>query len=211
MEQNIRLILLAIGAIIILLILYDGLRRKKRRQIVASENQLDSQNTPQQNVSQSQDVGGNASLSTKDEKVHDSSFSSFKDSIVSITIVPDEAGSFNGGELLQTLFTNDLHYGDMQLFHYYSPNPKEQNKALFSLASASKSGDFNLGTMRSSSYNGLILFMYPAEHLCPEEVFDTMVATAQKIATELHGKLISQHKQIWSDEIASQMREMLRK
>jgi FtsZ-interacting cell division protein ZipA len=65
--------------------------------------------------------------------------------------------------------------------------------------------------MRSSSYNGLILFMYPAEHLCPEEVFDTMVATAQKIATELHGKLISQHKQIWSDEIASQMREMLRK
>ena len=82
-------------------------------------------------------------------------------------------------------------------------------KPLFSVASASQSGNFDLETMRENSYHGLVVFMQPDKHLHPVEVFDAMIDVAGNLASSLDAKLLSCDQQHWSTEIAAQIRTSL--
>lgn len=199
-----RLVLLIIGAMIILWILYDGLRRsKKSRKIL--------QKTDEQFVTEDvllevdapveQDIVDHAEDSELNEEI--------VDDVIMMMIIPQPGKIFAGDVLLQALFSHDLHYGDNQIFHYYSTTSHDLEKPLFSIASASQSGDFDLEAMRESSYRGLVVFMKQASHLYPDEVFDIMVDVAGNLASSLDAKLLSGDQQPWSDEIAAEIRARL--
>lgn len=213
MEQVMRLVLLIFGAMIILWILYDGLRRQKKAkkiiqkidektvaevEDVLSENFTEDAPIEQEVVDH---TSTNAETSTIDEDI--------ADDIIMLMIVPQQGKTFAGDLLLQALFSHDLHYGDNQIFHYYSAASDNLEKPLFSVASASQSGDFDLETMRENSYRGLVVFMQPDKHIHPVEVFDAMTDVAGNLTVALDAKLLSCDQQPWSTEIANQIHASL--
>ncbi|MGD9153034.1 MAG: cell division protein ZipA C-terminal FtsZ-binding domain-containing protein [Gammaproteobacteria bacterium] len=221
MEQTIRLILLAVGAIIVLWILYDGIKRQKRLRgegnVITTddandmdESEKDSsekieyafesveENTP--NLGMVDEIEENVSDEISNDKTD------IVDDVIMLMIVPEKGQVFSGSVLLQTLFSHDLHYGGQQIFHHYSAASENLDKPLFSVASASESGKFDLNSMRENSYRGLVVFMEPAEHLHPMDVFDLMVESAHNLAADLHGKLLSGDQQPWSDQVAAEIR-----
>ncbi|MGD9108386.1 MAG: cell division protein ZipA C-terminal FtsZ-binding domain-containing protein [Gammaproteobacteria bacterium] len=220
MEQIIRLVLLTIGAIVVLWILYDGIKRQKRLrgEVHAGEDANDTdetaadshdekieyaferveENTP--NLDIVDEIKEDVSDEMSDDKAN------IVDDVIMLMIVPEKGQVFSGGVLLQTLFSHDLHFGDQQIFHYYSVDSNNLDKPLFSVTSASASGEFDLNSMRENSYRGLVAFMQPAKHLHPADVFDMMVEVAGNVAADLQGKLLSGDQQPWSDEVAAKVR-----
>jgi len=264
MEQAIRLILLAVGIIVVLWILYDGIKRQKQRRgeecaaeeavvddVVVAENIVvesvaieDSVDHVTQDVISNeacdksvdpvtqdiisneacdksvdpvtQDIISNEACDKSVDHVTQDVISNeacdkndIAGDIIMMMIVPEQGKLFSGDKLLQILFAHDLHYGDKQIFHYYSATSENLSKPLFSVASASPSGDFDLNSMRENSYRGLVVFMEPEEHLRPAVVFDMMVEIIGDLAISLHGKLLSKDQQPWSTEMAEQIRAML--
>lgn len=223
MEQTIRLVLLVIGAIIVLWILYDGIKRQKRlkAEVHTDENTNDidesapdcsdekieyafegvEDNTP------NSAVVDEIKEDTSDEISVDKN--TIVDDVIMLMIVPEKEQEFSGSVLLQTLFSHDLHYGDKHFFHHYSVASENLDKPLFSVASASETGEFDLNLMRENSYRGLVVFMEPNKHLHPADVFDLMVEVAHNLAAGLHGKLLSGDQQPWSDKVAAEIRTAL--
>lgn len=217
METKLRFILLIVGAIIILAILWDGLRRKKRKQgkynsvISRKDNHnfeneqifreeilgLDKELTEEELAVDEPKLEPRAETSVKTTADEEQDFTKNK-SIKSIYIMAPENRQFGGYELLQTILANDLHYGDMQIFHRYDKN-KEHQSVLFSLVSATEPGDFDLSKMETFSCKGLILFMNAANHKNPKIVLDEMVATAKQLTEDLGGELKSKNNQIGAE------------
>ncbi len=112
----------------------------------------------------------------------------FPSEITSITIMAPPNKPFGGYDLLQTIFSHDMHYGDMQIFHRYKNGSKEAG-TLFSLASATEPGDFDLDNIGKTICTGLVLFMKPTDHENTELVLDEMSETAQQLADDLGGTL----------------------
>lgn len=225
MEQTVRFILLAVGAIVVLWILYDGIKRQKRRkvEVQADENVGDVDESATDirdakidyvfeervserasNLNLVDEIETDVADDISDEISGDQA--DVAGDVVMLMIVPGKGKIFSGGTLLQTLFSHDLHYGDQQIFHRYSAASENLDKPLFSVASASESGEFDLQSMRENSYRGLVVFMEPAKHLRPIDVFDLMVEVASNLAADLQGKLLSGDQQLWSDEVAAKIR-----
>lgn len=221
MEQTVRFILLAVGAIVVLWILYDGIKRQKRRkgEMQADENTSDVDESATDSSdgkvdyvfeghveehAPNLDVIDETEADVSDEISDDKT--DVVDNVVMLMIVPGKEKIFSGSILLQTLFSHDLHYGDQQIFHRYSAVSETLDKPLFSVASASETGEFDLHSMRENSYRGLVVFMEPSKHLHPADVFDMMVEAAHNLAVDLQGKLLSSDQQPWSDEIAAKIR-----
>ena len=213
MEQIMRLVLLIFGAMIILWILYDGLRRQKKAKKVMQK--MDEKIVAEDGLSESfavndapieqEVVDHTENFVANEDDVEDD----IADDIIMLMIVPQQGKTFAGDLLLQALFSHDLHYGDNQIFHYYSTDSDNLEKPLFSVASASQSGDFDLETMRENSYRGLVVFMKPDKHIHPVEIFDAMIDVAGNLTAVLDAKLLSCDQQHWSTEIAAQIRTSL--
>ena len=226
MEQTIRLILLVVGAIVVLWILYDGIKRQKRLkgEVDATEDTNDVvepviepaidipdektsyafEERVEENISEPETEENIPEPTVVDEVSDDQK--EVADSVIMLMLVPEKGQVFAGSVLLQSLFSHDLHYGDQQIFHHYAAASENLDKPLFSVASASESGEFDLDSMRENSYRGLVVFMEPNKHLHPADVFDMMIGVANYLAADLHGQLLSGDQQIWSDEVAAEVR-----
>jgi len=212
MEQTIRLILLGVGAVVILWILYDGLRRQRKRknkQAILNGENFEPKLEDIEFESEVTLESDSAIEPEEQEPEKQNCESKIKNDIISVMIVPEQGKSFAGDTLLQALFSHDLHYGEMRIFHYYPSNAVNTNKPLFSIAAASEPGDFDISTMQENSYPGLIAFMQPAEHFHSAEAFDSMIETVNNLATDLGGFLLTQDQKLWSDEVATQIRAEL--
>jgi cell division protein ZipA len=233
MESTIRYILLFIGTIIILWILRDGLRRKKQREggaVKQSKKKQDPANIlfdevfsreAKKNKNKSEQPTEKAQVEIKEPVVEDIIDPVIKDEssepavvedglsqnkIISILVMASNGNSFGGYDLLQTLLASNLHYGEMQIFHSYSKDSNLQNKKLFSLASVSEPGDFDLSKIGGYTCKGLVLFMDVAEQTKPVETFNSMLETAGQLVSELGGELRSGKNQPWSDGDAEKIR-----
>ena len=101
---------------------------------------------------------------------------------------------YRGYELLQALADANLHYGVMNIFHYYCS--KNGNKEIiFSVASAAEPGTFDLTNMGAISCPGLCFFISLAKTSYPEENFHLMLNTAQTFIEALGGTLCDENRQ----------------
>lgn len=98
---------------------------------------------------------------------------------------------FMGYELLQTLATNELNFGDRDMFHRHE-RADGVGPILFSLAAATKTGTFDIHNMGAFSCGGLVMFM----HLTPKKklmrTFDLMLDTARQIIEDLGGEILNE-------------------
>jgi cell division protein ZipA len=110
---------------------------------------------------------------------------------------------FAGYELLQTLLSCGLRFGDGGLFHRHQ-HASGQGPVLFSLAAATQTGVFDLQNMGAMSMKGLCMFMeLSMNSTIDQERFELFVQTAKQLSTELHALLLDEkQKPITSERIA---------
>ncbi|MDR3490890.1 MAG: cell division protein ZipA C-terminal FtsZ-binding domain-containing protein [Gammaproteobacteria bacterium] len=111
-----------------------------------------------------------------------------EDDLMVINVLAKRGQVFASYNLLQTLLACGLQFGDMNIFHYYSPAALGREK-LFSLASVTEPGEFDLDKIGEFSCRGLSLFTRLSVVSDPLMAYDLMVKTATQLADELDGAL----------------------
>ncbi len=115
--------------------------------------------------------------------------------IITFNVLPQDDESFSGYELLQAILASGLRYGDMKIFHRYQEK-NDHSSVLFSLASATEPGTFDIDDMSANPCRGLTLFMQTSKLADPQAAYDLMLETAQQLADDLDAQVFDGKKQI---------------
>ena len=129
--------------------------------------------------------------------------------IINIYIVAKKDKAFIGHELLQSLLTAGLRFGEMNIFHRHE-EAKGTGPILFSLAASHEPGSFDLSNMGNFSCQGLSLFMQLSMVENGIETFNLMLATARQLAQSLNGELRAGRELILTDSLIEQFRQQAR-
>lgn len=111
--------------------------------------------------------------------------------IVTIRILSRGTTPFPAEQLVLSLRAAGLRHGRFGIFHQYSPG--NDDLPVFSVASLTEPGSFDLTQLRTDVYQGVSLFLGlpgPVESIA---AFDAMIKTAHAIARELEGNLVDEH------------------
>lgn len=229
-ENMIRLILLLIGSIIILAILWDGLRRKKDRyaqpQIVEDFFSIHTPETISESVDDDEEIKESFEDTEEEIQIEENIVdpnqvseietppenSTIKRSLkkpdfVSVRLIATKDKQFAGYPLLRAILANNFDFGEKKLFHRYADQDKQAR--LFSLASLSPPGDFDLYTIGNYVCDGLILYMNPNELSDPLNTFHQMLDAARNLAHTLKGELMSGANRPWTEETAKEIELLL--
>jgi cell division protein ZipA len=114
--------------------------------------------------------------------------SAYDPNVIVLQIKSFPGKPYMGYELLQTLLSVGLHFGDMNIFHRYDEKNGEGN-LLFSIAAATPEGSFPINDMGSFECVGLVAFMKmePKQKLMAR--FDLMLDIARQLIEELGGEI----------------------
>jgi cell division protein ZipA len=119
------------------------------------------------------------------------------DDFLILTVAAKPDSKFGSYDLLQSITATGMQFGDMNIFHYAVPS-EQGSQTLFSLASATEPGDFNLDRINDISCAGLTLFTNLAAVPDPELAFDLMLKTAEQLADDLDGELRAGTRNAWN-------------
>lgn len=113
-----------------------------------------------------------------------------------------------GYELLQALLAAGLRFGAMNIFHRYE-ELNNQGKILFSVASASEPGTFEISKMGAYSGRGLMMFMRLSSNKDLMPAFEIMLDTAKQLVEDLGGELLDDdHQTLSNDKIATMKKKI---
>lgn len=115
---------------------------------------------------------------------------------------------FASYDLLQAISSAGMQFGEMKIFHYYLPTLTGKY-TLFSLASATEPGYFDMDRIGDFACRGLTLFMDPRSVPDPEQAFELMLKTAEQLTDDLDGEMFAWPKQAWNDITLKQYRQKL--
>jgi cell division protein ZipA len=132
---------------------------------------------------------------------------SIQDFII-IHVVAKPGEHFAAYDLLQAISATGMQFGAMNIFHYYSPSSMDK-KPLFSLASATEPGEFDLNNMGNFSCNGLTLFMNVNQVPNQMKAFTLMVDAAEQLAEGLQGKMLTSKQEPWSHDTTRRYLDMM--
>lgn len=118
-------------------------------------------------------------------------------------------GIFAGYDLLQTLLSCGLRYGDAGLFHRHQ-HATGQGPVLFSLAAATATGMFDLQNIGAMSVKGLCMFMELSGNITIDsERFQIFMQTAKQLAEELHANLLDEKQYPLTSETINKFEHMI--
>ena len=129
------------------------------------------------------------------------------DMVVSFTIMAMEGEQFSGKAVKSTLDNLDLHFGDMQIYHRYTPGLQKQT--LFSVANILDPGTLLPESMATMTTPGLLIFTRLPGPTNGLTLFDDLLDTAQKLAVTLGGVLSDEQRQPISDASLEEMRRRI--
>ena len=113
--------------------------------------------------------------------------------IITLHVMAAKDRVYSGYELLQSLLTVGLRYGEKNIFHRYEQKTGH-GSVLFSLASAVEPGVFDLTRMGAFSCPGLILFLRVNEVGNPIKAFEVMLDTAGQLVEDLGGEVMDENR-----------------
>jgi cell division protein ZipA len=117
------------------------------------------------------------------------------DKIVTIRLLCRDKRGFAGDDLVLALRESGLRHGRFGIFHCFAPDAVESDPAVvpvFSVASLTEPGSFDLTRLRNDSFPGVSLFMGLPGPVDGVVAFDQMVAAARAIAARLSGDLVDE-------------------
>lgn len=127
--------------------------------------------------------------------------------ILHVMAKPEQA--FAGYDLLQALLSQGLRFGEMSIFHRYQ-QINGKGPVLFSLASATEPGTFDIHHMGRFSCLGLTLFLKTSGTLASDlERLELMLNTARRLAKELDGNVYDHDRQLLTDAIIEAYRNSI--
>ncbi len=111
--------------------------------------------------------------------------------IVTIRMLSRRTAPFPAEELVLALREAGLRHGRHGIFHYF-PTAAEETP-VFSVASLTEPGSFDLTRLRTDVYQGVSLFLELPAPIEGVAAFDAMVNTGRAIAKRLDGNLVDEH------------------
>lgn len=108
--------------------------------------------------------------------------------IIQLSVVSGADAHFDGKAIVKAASTCGLEPGEMDVFHCYLGDEKEQ-QTLFRVANLVKPGTFPFGAMEGFETPGLVLFASVEGQAGDLAIVDEMVATARCLAEELGGEI----------------------
>ncbi len=134
--------------------------------------------------------------------------------VLVISIVMPEGQVISGAELLPTLLTLGLRYGDMDIFHRHQDSAGN-GKVTFSLANIMNPGTFDLDALENFTTCGLTFFMTLPNAGDAFEVFGHMIGAAKQISVEFGAQLLDDKRSVMTKQTEqhyiSKIREFERK
>ncbi|MES2217033.1 MAG: cell division protein ZipA [Pseudomonadota bacterium] len=208
MEGYLRLALLLIAASIVFLILYQSYSRQRIKPLSFSDTDalfhadkilgLDMLETiPQVHFEINEPDLGPVTVKPAPPPVPKKP--PVADDFLILTVTAKANHKFASYDLVQSITATGMQYGDMNIFHYAVPS-EQGSQTLFSLASATKPGDFNLDRIGDISCSGLTLFTNLPAVANPELAFELMLKTAEQLADDLDGELRADTRAIFTAE-----------
>ena len=116
---------------------------------------------------------------------------------------------YGGYELLQSLLSVGLRFGENNIFHRYEQ--REENRViLFSVAAATQTGELNPAEMGSFGCPGLSLFVTLNQHIYPSVNFELMLDTVAQLAEDLGGAVLDETQALLTVEKIQQIRDKIK-
>ncbi len=129
--------------------------------------------------------------------------------LIVMRLIARQDRPYKGYELLQALLANGFRYGKMNIFHRHEKKNGEGN-VLFSLASATEPGTFDIHNMGNCSCQGLTLFMCINDHKKPLSVFEIMLDTAKQLLDDLGGGIRDERHLLLDQSVIERWRKRIR-
>jgi cell division protein ZipA len=107
--------------------------------------------------------------------------------IVAIRLLSRERQGFPAERLVLALRGSGLRHGQFGIFHAHPDGSPE--KTVFSVASLTEPGSFDLSKLKTGRYPGISLFLSLPGPIDGVAAFDQMMETARDLAHELEGDL----------------------
>jgi cell division protein ZipA len=111
--------------------------------------------------------------------------------IVTLRILSRGATPFPGEDLVLALREAGLRHGKFGIFHLFPTDVIDT--PIFSVASLTEPGSFDLTRLRTDEYHGVSLFLGLPGPLEGVAAFDAMVNAGRAIAKRLDGNLVDEH------------------
>ncbi|HEX7030164.1 MAG TPA: cell division protein ZipA [Gammaproteobacteria bacterium] len=127
--------------------------------------------------------------------------------IIVLNILPVEPGeTFPGADLLDVFDRAGLEYGQFGVFHRIQESPGGPS-SVFSVASATEPGSFDITVMAEERFRGLSLFMLLPGPMRGVDAFADMLATARRIAEQIRGEVKDHNRSTLTRQTARHVRE----
>ncbi len=111
--------------------------------------------------------------------------------IVTIRMLSRGATPFPAEGLVLALREAGLRHGRYGIFHFVAADAEDS--PIFSVASLTEPGSFDLTKLRTDVYQGISLFLGLPGPVDGVEAFDSMVKAARAVAKQLDGNLVDEH------------------
>ncbi|WNO07686.1 cell division protein ZipA [Teredinibacter sp. KSP-S5-2] len=125
------------------------------------------------------------------------------DEVIVFNIMAKSGTRFSGADLLNTLMTENMKFGSMDIFHRHA-QPNGDGPVLFSLVNMVVPGTFNLAAMKDFETPGVSLFMsLPIEGAKDGDSIDAyelLVDTARNLARSLGGELKDESRSVMTQQ-----------
>jgi cell division protein ZipA len=129
--------------------------------------------------------------------------------VLVINVMAREGQVFHGDDLLQTLITTGLKFGDMNIFHHRLNN-RSDGAVIFSVANILNPGTFDLNRMGEFTTRGVSLFLAMPTAISNLEALELMLKTAQQIKGALNGELKDDHRNVMTAQTIEHYRQRVR-
>ena len=127
--------------------------------------------------------------------------------IKSLFLIARDNHVINGAELLQAAIKTGLEFGDMDIFHR---NDDRTEQTVFSMANAAKPGHFDRDAWNTFETSGVVLFMTLPGPLPGLDAWESLFATARRMAELLHADLMDETHHPFTRQKEAQIREEMR-
>ncbi|MFZ2237278.1 MAG: cell division protein ZipA [Dokdonella sp.] len=131
------------------------------------------------------------------------------DRIVTLYVSARAGETFNGSDLVVAAEKAGLQFGDMNIFHRMAPGKFEKGP-VFSMATMTKPGNFDMKQIAQLATPGITLFMTLPGPMSALDAWDTMLPTAQRIAELLDGVVLDEQRHILGRQRIAHLRDELR-
>ncbi len=129
--------------------------------------------------------------------------------VLVIHVLARAPDGFAGGELAQLFHACDVRFGAMSIFHRHEEE-KGMGAAQFSVASVTRPGTFDDGTLAGVTSPGLSFILRLPGPQRPLEAFDCMLETARAVARNLDGEMQDESRSVFTSQTAEHYRQRVR-